>query len=175
MMYDSKQLETEGALEIARLAAVAARTAPKARGTDDILTLALTGEDKDRVADEIGRIGEEKNIAFFIRDAKNVRSAAAVLVVGVRNKQRGVPNCGFCGYPDCGANKAANGVCAMCTMDLGIALGSAAAVLADHRVDNRMMFTIGKAALSLGLLPEAHSAYGLPLSVAGKNPFFDRG
>jgi uncharacterized ferredoxin-like protein len=175
MTYESKQLEIEGALEIIRLAAVAARTAPKAKGTDEILTLALTGEDKDRLADEIQKIGEEKNIAFFVRDAKNVRSAAGVLVVGVKNKQRGVPNCGYCGYPDCAANKAANGVCAMCTLDLGIALGSAAAVAADHRADNRMMFTIGKAALSLGLLPEAHSACGIPFSVGGKNPFFDRG
>jgi len=36
------------------------------------------------------------------------------------------------------------------------------------------MFTVGKAALSLGLLPEAHTAYGLPLSASGKSPFFDR-
>jgi uncharacterized ferredoxin-like protein len=38
-----------------------------------------------------------------------------------------------------------------------------------------VMFSAGKAAVSLGLLgAEVRVAYGIPLSVSGKNPFFDR-
>jgi uncharacterized ferredoxin-like protein len=59
-------------------------------------------------------------------------------------------------------------------VDVGIALGSAVSVAADHRVDTRIMFTIGKAALTLGFLDGVYQAYGLPLSATGKSPFFDR-
>jgi uncharacterized ferredoxin-like protein len=45
----------------------------------------------------------------------------------------------------------------------------------DHRVDNRIMFTVGKAVLALGLFdPEVRLVYGIPLSATAKNPFFDR-
>ena len=54
-------------------------------------------------------------------------------------------------------------------------LGSAAAAAADARVDSRVMFSVGRAAKSLGLLGEKASlVLGLPLSISGKSPFFDR-
>lgn len=175
MQYESHQIENEGALAAARMMSVAARTAPKAKGVDIILTLVLTGEDKDRLAAEMRRTGEEKNIAFFKRDADNIKAASAVVLIGMKNSPRNVPNCGFCGYEDCAANTRAKGICAMCTTDLGIALGSAAASAADFRIDSRIMFSAGKTALDTGLLPGAASAFGIPVSVSGKSPFFDRG
>jgi uncharacterized ferredoxin-like protein len=37
------------------------------------------------------------------------------------------------------------------------------------------MFSVGRAAVELGLLgPDVKIAMGIPLSVTGKNPFFDR-
>ncbi|MGH7993136.1 MAG: DUF2148 domain-containing protein [Limisphaerales bacterium] len=37
------------------------------------------------------------------------------------------------------------------------------------------MFSIGRACLDLGLFePKVKQALGIPLSVTGKNPFFDR-
>jgi len=48
-------------------------------------------------------------------------------------------------------------------------------VAADLRVDNRVMYSVGKAALNIGILGEdVKIAYGIPLSISGKNPFFDR-
>ena len=48
-------------------------------------------------------------------------------------------------------------------------------VAADHRVDNRVMYTIGQAALDLGYLPEEYRiVMGIPLSATTKNIFFDR-
>ena len=59
--------------------------------------------------------------------------------------------------------------------DVGIALGSAAAMAADCRVDSRILFSAGRAALSKGLLGEnVRQAYGLPIAISGKSPFFDR-
>ena len=59
-------------------------------------------------------------------------------------------------------------------MDLGITLCSAVKLADDLGIDNRMMYTIGVAAQSLGLL-DSDVIIGIPLSVTGKNPYFDRG
>ena len=59
--------------------------------------------------------------------------------------------------------------------DLGIAVGSAVSIAADCRVDNRVMFSAGMAAKNLKILPEdVKICYGIPVSVSGKNPYFDR-
>ncbi len=63
----------------------------------------------------------------------------------------------------------------MNTGDLGIAVGSAASVAMDERVDNRIMHSVGKAAVDLKLLGEdVKIAYGIPLYIGSKNVFFDR-
>ena len=58
-------------------------------------------------------------------------------------------------------------------IDLGIALGSAVKVASELNVDNRIMYSIGRAAMKMGLL-KADEIQGIPLSVKGKNIFFDR-
>jgi len=60
------------------------------------------------------------------------------------------------------------------SIDMGIALGSACAVAADARVDNRIMFSAGKAAMEMGYADGDVLWNGIPLSVSGKSPFFDR-
>jgi len=46
---------------------------------------------------------------------------------------------------------------------------------ADRRIDCRVMYSIGRAAVDAKLLgKEVKIAYGIPLSATGKNPFFDR-
>ena len=74
----------------------------------------------------------------------------------------------------CSACAGAGGVCVYDPLDLGIAIGSAAAVAAERHIDNRIMFSCGRAANSLGLLDGAPLIMGIPLSVTGKSPFFDR-
>ena len=68
------------------------------------------------------------------------------------------------------------GTCSFNSGDLGIAVGSAVAMASDFRIDNRIMYTAGKAAIELRMLgDEVKIAYGIPLAAMGKNPFFDRG
>ena len=55
------------------------------------------------------------------------------------------------------------------------AVSTAAAAAADARVDCRVLFSAGRAAMELGLMGEdVKMVMALPLSVTGKSPFFDR-
>jgi uncharacterized ferredoxin-like protein len=52
---------------------------------------------------------------------------------------------------------------------------SAVAMASGLHIDNRMMYSIGRACLDLGLFgKDVKQALGIPLSITGKNPFFDR-
>lgn len=176
MLLIDQQLESEGLLAAARQICMAARTAPKGKGKDLLVTAVVSGKEKDAISRQMRKIGEEQEITFFLRDAKNVDSVQLLILIGSRKEPLGIPGCGFCGFGDCAAMLNAGGCCSFNSGDLGIAVGSAVSVAADLRIDNRVMYTAGKAALNLGVLgPEVQLAYGIPLSVTGKSPFFDRG
>jgi len=177
MIIDSTKAEEQAVLNLAYSVCAAVRTAPKACRIDHLETAILTGEDKKRLSGEMRRIGENigEDGIHFIRDAGNLDASGAVVLVGAKYNVRGIGKmCGLCRYDDCSACSGAGAVCVFTPLDLGIALGSAVALVADNRVDNRIMFTIGKAAASLGLLGEYKMIMGIPLSVSGKSPFFDR-
>lgn len=174
-------LETETDLrhstlrQVALLMMNAARTAPKARGIDNLEIALLTGKDIDRLADRLTEMSTLPGRAFFARDGENIRQAGAVVLIGTRRAPLGL-DCGWCGHPTCAAKEHQSPLapCAFNMNDLGIAVGSAVSVAADHRADCRVMYSVGVAALDLGLLPECHAILAIPLSAGGKNPFFDR-
>jgi uncharacterized ferredoxin-like protein len=176
MISGGKEMEEMAVETVASLMCAAARTAPKARGVDNLVTMVITGDDLKKIADEMKRISKKEKIPFFERDAKCVESSNAIVLLGQRPVQLNIPVCGFCGFKDCSANVKAGGNCAISAGDLGIALSSAVAVAAVHHIDNRIMFSIGRAALNLGLFEDKKVtiAYGIPLSVSGKSPYFDR-
>lgn len=175
MIYKSKEMEKQACLQVAQMMATAARTAPKGKGLDRLEILVVDGTHKEELAREMRRIAEKHGQKFFERDAGNVDESLVVLLVGTRNQPAGVKVCGYCGFKDCEENIRNNGICAFTTGDLGIALGSAASIAADHRCDNRIMFTAGKAAMQLHYFSdEIMIAYGIPLAVKGKSPYFDR-
>jgi uncharacterized ferredoxin-like protein len=176
MKYTSKEAEKKAILNVAFDMAAAARTAPKSRGVDNVEIVILEGNDKDALAAGM-RDTDEKlgGNGPFGRDASNLDSSGAVVLIGVRNIPAGL-NCGFCGFDDCAGAVKACASCAFNVTDLGIAVGSAASIAMDRRIDNRVMFTVGKTALSMGLFSEkVRAAYGIPLSASGKSVFFDRG
>lgn len=178
MLYQSQVLESNAIMTVAELMCAAARTAPKTRGKDNIVTLVLTGEDIVRLSEKLKQMalretGQQK--AHFIRDAINLCQAQAVVMIGVKRVWCGMPYCSMCGFPNCEACRAANANCVFPPIDLGVALGSAVAVAADMRVDNRIMFSAGKAAEEMGYPGGEDIIWqGIPLSIAGKNVFFDR-
>ena len=177
MLINSKKAEETAILNLAYSICAAVRTAPKARGIDHIETLILTGEDKDLVTAEMRKIGETHGESgkFFCRDANNVDVSGVVVLVGAKYATRGLnEKCKLCGFENCAACEESGAACVFTSLDLGIALGSAVSLVADNRIDNRIMFTIGQAAAKLGLLGEHKLIMGIPLSASGKSVFYDR-
>jgi len=165
---------------VANLMALAARTAPKARGQDFIVTAIVEGDALKSLAEKMVEIGERTGHKFFLRDAKNVTASEVVLLIGIKDAQKANLNCGACGVPACNdldvgsySGEFSGPQCAFRVMDLGIAIGSAVKMASILNADNRIMYTIGAAARALGLL-DADLAVGIPLSATGKNIYFDR-
>jgi len=172
----NEELDTSACRDIARLMCIAARTAPKTRGIDRIVTRIVEGEEeKAQLAAEMRRLGATPGNESMIRDAGNLEKAKCIVLIGTRLGVSNLAECGFCGFGNCTAAEAAGARCAFNTIDLGIAVGSAVAMASWHHVDNRVMRTIGAAAVNLGFLgDDVKVALGIPLSISGKNPFFDR-
>ena len=168
-------MERQAALQVAALMMASARTAPKTRGIDNIKTAAIDDEPaKQKIIAKMREIAAKENRPSFARDAGNIENSPAMVVIGVESNTAGL-NCGFCGKPTCEVLEATGGVCAFNSIDLGIATASAAEVAGRFHIDNRIMYSIGRACLDLEIFrPKVKQALGIPLSVTGKNPFFDR-
>ena len=175
MKYNMKESEALIALETARKMVTAARTAPKGGGVDKIVALILDGKDKEALTKKMRELSMLPGIEFCSRDANNVDKSHCIVLLGVKNIPLGLDSCGFCGFDNCANSIKAGSLCAFNTTDLGIAIGSAISIAADNRIDNRVMFSAGKAAIELGLMGDNVSVcFGIPLSTYTKNIFFDR-
>lgn len=174
-MDSEKGIEEKGISQVISLMGLAARTAPKAKGMDNLVISAFSGADKDNLAQKMEEIASEGyQSRIFSRDAQNLRQAQAVLVIGTKLQTFDL-DCNFCGFENCTQCEEAGARCAYNLVDLGIAIGSAVSIATDHRVDNRIMYTIGYAVVKYELLgKEVKVALGIPLSASGKNIFFDR-
>jgi len=175
MIVNEKEIKFARVLEIGQQMMIAARTAPKGKGLDNLELILISGEDLNVLADYMIASVEKHGRHFFLRDAENIRAAQAVVVLGTRLSNMGL-NCGYCGFQTCAEKDQCGDLpCAFPLNDLGLAIGSACATAADFRVDSRVMFSAGVCAMELGWLGEACKvAYAIPLSATSKSPFFDR-
>lgn len=174
MIYEN-DLIGETLTDIAKKMVIAARTAPKGRGRNTIKLAIATKTDLEMISRKMKKIGKREKMDSFLRDAENIQSAHSIVLIGSVYQSIGL-NCGLCGFPDCKTkDDNPDAPCAFNPTDMGIAIGSAVSVAADHRVDNRVMYTIGKAASELNLLgEECKLILGIPLASLSKSPFFDR-
>ena len=185
---ESGEAELQAVRMVATMMASSARTAPKARGVDAIETMILDGGDLEILASAMQHKAKEQPPYFssaFDMNARNVRNSSCVLLIGVVGYPPKIEeplDCGACGYKTCKQlleTKKRQGkdfsgpICILKAIDLGIALGSAVKLAGELNVDNRMMYTIGAAAKKLRLL-DSDIVIGIPLSVTGKSPYFDR-
>jgi uncharacterized ferredoxin-like protein len=150
----------------------AARTAPKGKGIDIVEIAVVEGNDIRTLSDKVREIGTQIGRKFFLRDADNILLAEAVVLIGTRQQEQAL-NCCHCGFPTCG-DKPAAVPCAINSVDVGIAIGSACAMAADLRLDTRVMFSVGYAAQALDWLKGCSEVFAIPVSASSKNPFFDR-
>jgi uncharacterized ferredoxin-like protein len=165
---------------VAELMALAALTAPKARGQDCVNVKYITEpEEIATLSAEMIRYAEETGRKLFQRDGLNVKNSQAVVLLALKNPKTSGLNCGACGLPECSQLAKVEGPefvgnqCSWRLVDLGIALGSAVKTASIHNVDNRIMYTVGVAARKLKMI-EGEVVIGIPLSIGSKNIFFDR-
>ncbi|MDD4049184.1 MAG: DUF2148 domain-containing protein, partial [Clostridia bacterium] len=156
------------------------KTAPKAKGSDFIGIKILTGDEIENLADAMLEYGVNKGKQSYFRDGENVRNSDAVLLLSLENstKPTGL-NCGACGLNSCAELKPQDGkefagpLCAWRLLDLGVALGSAVKTASTFNLDNRIMYRAGAVARYTGIM-EGQIVVGIPVSVTGKNIYFDR-
>ncbi|MBU1011578.1 MAG: ferredoxin [Bacteroidetes bacterium] len=176
-MIREQELNNATLKEVAKKMMLAARTAPKGKGTDNMVISLVEGDEIKAISDRMIEIGNESGAQAFIRDAANILNSPVMVLLGTEIKSLGLIKCGMCGFKNCTEkNKHPNIPCVFNTGDLGIAIGSAASIAMDNRADNRIMYTVGQAVLDMNLLGDkVKIAYGIPLTSTSKNPFFDRG
>ncbi len=172
MILNERDSRHEQVLLAARQMMIAARTAPKGKGIDVVEAALVTDGDLKVLSDKLKEMYAANGMKFFLRDADNILQAECVIIVGTRPQPQGL-NCGHCGFSTC-EGRSAGVPCALNTIDVGIAVGSACALAADLRLDTRVMFSAGIAAQRLGWLPDCQTVLAIPVSASSKNPFFDR-
>jgi len=166
MLILNPEKDEEILLQVAEQICIAARTAPKAYGEDTIVTGIVYGEELKKLQEEMRKIGRERDLSYLTRDAGNIENKVIVLIGTTLKTHQSA----FCMPHDERIGK-----CIESAIDMGIAIGSAVSTASQLKVDSRVMLSIGLAALNLGLLGEdVKMVYGIPLSISGKNPFFDR-
>ena len=149
---------------VAKLMASSAKTAPKARGLDNIKVVILTeNEELEKLAKKMEELAPKYG-NFYARDARNIRESDAVVIIGCKIIKHRIIR------PETWKE---NIDTVLSLLNLGIAIGSAVKTASIHNVDNRVMMSAGVAAQELGLI-DADIAMAIPLSIKGKNIFFDR-
>ena len=176
-----KNCEKEAAVQMAKEILTAARTAPKAKGIDNIVTYLLENDEKETLANAMDKAADKLG-AFLSRDANNVRNSDVLILIGLKDAGTSGLNCGSCGFETCIDLKNAakpkktpfkGPFCSIKVIDLGIAVGSAAAKAKDLCLDNRVFYSAGAVACSIKMI-DADYAFAIPLSISGKSIYFDR-
>lgn len=175
-MLSEKDFKKEIIIDIAKKMAIAARTAPKGKGLSNLEIKIAFDSDIELIANKMVEISQKHNQKFFERDAQNILNSDAVILLGVKFNSLKLEYCGLCGFNDCKEREKNNQhPCSFNNIELGIALGSAASIAADNRVDSRIMYTAGMAARELNLFnKEFKIIMAIAISANDKNIYFDR-
>lgn len=174
-IISEKQIIDKTLISIAEKMLIAARTAPKGKGQNNIEIKLATGNDIVRISEKMKLIGDEKKMAFFHRDAENILQSPVVFLVAVKVSPLGL-DCGYCGFDNCKSKiEHKNVPCTFNTIDLGIAIGSAVNTASYNKADNRVMYSVGTAVKEMSIFDNEYQiVFGIPLSASSKSPFFDR-
>ncbi len=152
---------------------VAATTAPKTKGLETILIKIIAEKGEiEKICKKMEEIGKRK-YKFFLRDAKCLERADAIILLGINNNIDLKLNCGYV-FDKCEECKAKNFPCIFKIIDLGIAIGSVVKMASLLNLDNRVMYSVGEAARELKLI-DSNIVIGIAIAWSSiKNPFFDR-
>ena len=125
MIINERDTRNKRLLKVAGEMMTAARTAPKGKGIDIIEVMMLTGDTINYLSKGMLDYSEKTGMKFITRDANNILQAEAVILIGTKQKVQSL-NCGYCGFDTCAEKLTYPDVpCAINTVDVGIAIGSA--------------------------------------------------
>lgn len=174
--FNEQTIIRQTVLNVAQSMVAAAITAPKGRGISHMHGCIVLDNDKQAVIEKMRSLAQEFSLPGFERDAQNLENADALVLLGTSLEPMGLKLCGMCGFENCEAKRQHPNVpCVFNPGDLGIALGSAVSIAMDNRIDNRILYSAGQAALRMNIFPPSVKIiYGVALSVSKKNIFFDR-
>ena len=85
-MISSDEAELNAIRQVANLMCAAARTAPKGRGIDNLVTAIVEGEEKNDIARKMLELARENNVQGFARDATGIRFAQVLVLIGTKVK-----------------------------------------------------------------------------------------
>jgi uncharacterized ferredoxin-like protein len=174
MLINERETRTKRLIQVANEMMTAARTAPKGKGFDIIEVAMITGDTIKELSQAMVEYHKKSGLNFVLRDSINILNAEAIVLIGTKQQIHNL-NCGYCGFESCAEKQQFPEVpCSLNSVDVGIAIGSACAVAADRRVDSRVMFSVGRVAKEIGIMPGCSNMYGIPISCSSKSPFFDR-
>ena len=167
------------------LMAVAAHNSFRFNDRNTIKMRAIDGEDLETIAEYCFSLGDMSPLAA--RDGRHLvqlmKEPCSLLLIGDKRKSDFNYNCGACGYKTCAEMNAAEEVesltangpsCQFKNINMNIAANAAASAAHRLGLHCRIFSTLGFSALALEMIEDVDLCVCVSVSVAKKNPYFDR-
>jgi len=184
-IIEMPDLIQNGLARAVELMAVAAHNSFRFNDRNTVRMRAIDGEDLEQIAEYCFSLGDMSPLAA--RDGRHLvqlmKEPCSLLLIGDKRKSDFNYNCGACGYRTCAEMNAAEEVesltangpsCMFKNINMNIAANAAASMAHRLGLHCRIFSTLGFSALALELIEEVDLCVSVSVSVAKKNPYFDR-
>ena len=184
-IIEMPDLIKNGLARSVELMAVAAHNSFRFNDRNTIRMRAIDGDDLEQIAEYCFSLGDMSPLAA--RDGRHLvqlmKEPCSLLLIGDKRKSDFNYNCGACGYRTCAEMNAAEEVesltangpsCMFKNINMNIAANAAASMAHRLGLHCRIFSTLGFSALALEIIEDVDLCVSISVSVAKKNPYFDR-
>ena len=184
-IIEMPDLITNGLARSVELIAVAAHNSFRFNDRNTVRMRAIDGDDLEQIAEYCFSLGDMSPLAA--RDGRHLvqlmKEPCSLLLIGDKRKSDFNYNCGACGYRTCAEMNAAEEVesltangpsCMFKNINMNIAANAAASMAHRLGLHCRIFSTLGFSALALEMIEDVDLCISISVSVAKKNPYFDR-
>jgi uncharacterized ferredoxin-like protein len=184
-IIEMPDLIQNGLARSVELMAVAAHNSFRFNDRNTIRMRAIDGDDLEQIAEYCFSLGDMSPLAA--RDGRHLvqlmKEPCSLLLIGDKRKSDFNYNCGACGYRTCAEMNAAEEVesltangpsCMFKNINMNIAANAAASMAHRLGLHCRIFSTLGFSALALEMIEGVDLCISISVSVAKKNPYFDR-
>jgi uncharacterized ferredoxin-like protein len=184
-IIEMPDLIQSGLARAVELMAVSAHNSIRFNDRNTVRMRAIDGDDLEQIAEYCFSLGDMSPLAA--RDGRHLvqlmKEPCSLLLIGDKRKSDFNYNCGACGYRTCAEMNAAEEVesltangpsCMFKNINMNIAANAAASMAHRLGLHCRIFSTLGFSALALELIEEVDLCVSVSVSVAKKNPYFDR-